>query len=125
MKNKSNFIGKTGEEITAEYLKTKGFIVRATNYHSRFGEIDVIAENDELILFVEVKTRSANSIASPAEFVDRRKRQKILATARLFIYNNSVALQPRFDIAEIITAKSGDFSDVKINYIENAFGDDC
>ncbi|MDD4698921.1 MAG: YraN family protein [Oscillospiraceae bacterium] len=124
MKSNSNLIGQIGEDITAKYLKTKGFVITAKNYHSRFGEIDVIAENNELILFVEVKTRCANSIASPAEFVDRRKQQKIIATARLFIYNNSVALQPRFDVAEIITAKSGDFSDVKINYIENAFGDD-
>jgi len=124
MKNKSNLIGQIGEDITAKYLKTKGFIISAKNYHSRFGEIDVIAENNDLILFVEVKTRCANSIASPAEFVDSKKRHKILATAQFFIYNNNVALQPRFDIAEIITAQSGDFSDVKINYIENAFGDD-
>jgi len=125
MKNKSNLIGQIGEDIAAKYLKTKGFVVSAKNYHSRYGEIDVIAENNELILFVEVKTRCANSIATPAEFVDRRKQYKILTTAQYYIYNNNVVLQPRFDIAEIITAKSGDFSDVKINYIENAFGDDC
>ncbi|MEG1886717.1 MAG: YraN family protein [Oscillospiraceae bacterium] len=124
MKNKNNFIGKTGEDITEIYLKQHGFFVSDRNYHSRYGEIDVIAQNNEIILFVEVKTRAANSIASPAEFVDYRKRQKIIATAQYYIINNNVDLQPRFDIAEIITPVSGVFMGAEINYIKNAFGVD-
>ena len=54
---KTQTSGNSGEEMTAKFLKGRGYIISARNYRSRFGEIDVIAENNEMILFVEVKTR--------------------------------------------------------------------
>lgn len=112
-------IGNAGENAVAEYLKRKGYIISARNYHTRYGEIDVIAENNDEILFVEVKTRAENTKVRPYEYVDFRKRRKIIITARIYMQSNGFGLQPRFDVAEVFVAKNGE---MKLNYFENAFG---
>ena len=111
-------LGDKGEAFVAEFLRKKGFVISARNYHSRFGELDIVAENNEIILFVEVKLRSENAIAKPREFVDRAKQLRIISTAEYYIYNNGVDLQPRFDVAEVYR----DGAHLRLNYIENAFG---
>lgn len=121
MKN-SKTIGCKGEDIVCRYLKKNGFLVCARNYHSRYGEIDIVAQNDKIIVFVEVKTRASNSISSPGSFVDFRKQQKIIKTANYYLLNNPTSLQPRFDVAEVFTDTPNLFKGAKINYIENAFG---
>lgn len=114
-KNKS--VGDYGEKVVADYLRKKGFVISALNYRSRFGEIDVIAENNEQILFVEVKTRKSATVRAK-DNVDYKKQQRIKATAEYYILNNGVDLTPRFDVAEVYV---GDKK--AINYIENAFGE--
>lgn len=118
MKNKTaSEIGSLGEEYAAKYLIKHKYRVVARNFHSKFGEIDIIAQNKEYIVFVEVKTRDINAIAPPASFVTQSKQSKIIKTASFFLANNPSDLQPRFDIAEV-TYKN---KQVIINYIENAF----
>ncbi len=114
-------IGNAGETFVAEFLRKKGFIISARNYRSRFGEVDVIAENNELILFVEIKTRSENTKISPKEFVDKNKQRKIISTAGIYLQCNTAGLQPRFDVAEVFVSSDGK---MRLNYIENAFGTD-
>ena len=64
-------VGKAGEDFVAQYLKSKGYIIIKRNWRdSRFGELDIVAENRECIAFVEVKTRQKNSLVSGAEAVD-------------------------------------------------------
>lgn len=118
--NRNKQLGDRGEAMVADYLRQKGFIISARNYHSRFGEIDIVAENAELILFVEVKLRGAHALAQPAEFVDFAKRLRIISTAEYYIYNNGVVLQPRFDVAEVFSENAR----WRLHYIENAFGAD-
>ena len=118
-------IGNAGESLVAKYLQQKGFIISTRNYHSKYGEIDIIAENNDLILFVEVKSRSSVSHGRPMEFVDKRKRHKIYLTANIYMRRNAVCLQPRFDVAEVFVNKNGSTDSMEINYIENAFGADA
>ena len=118
---KTQEIGNSGEAFVAEYLKKKGFIISARNFHSRFGEIDIIAENDDLILFVEVKTRSENSKIRPYEYVNLTKQRKIFITANIYLQCNGHGLMPRFDVAEVFTSSNGKMT---LNYFENAFGAD-
>ena len=61
--------GRTGEEYTAQWLREQGFSIIAQNYHSRYGEIDIIAEDGEYIVFTEVKVRRRGSMVSPLEAV--------------------------------------------------------
>lgn len=115
--NKNKQRGDRGEALVADYLRQKGFIISTRNYHSRFGEIDVIAENAKLILFVEVKLRGMNALARPAAFVDVPKQLRIISTAKYYINNNGVTLQPRFDVAEVFEENG----QLRLHYIENAF----
>lgn len=114
-------IGNRGEQLVADYIRKKGYIISARNFRTKYGEIDVIAENDDEILFIEVKTRSDRAAVRPYEYVNLSKQRKIFITADIYLRNNGFGLQPRFDVAEVLVSKTGVMS---LNYIENAFGAD-
>lgn len=123
MKSNRAEIGAFGEEFTVKYLKKQGYKILERNFHSRFGEIDVIASKKDVIAFVEVKTRGENAIYSPREAVDFYKQQKCIKTAQMYLAQNFAELQPRFDVSEIVIENRED-SKLKVkehNYIENAF----
>ena len=109
--------GLEGEEKAAKYLKKQGYNIIAKNFQTRFGEIDIIAEDKEYIVFVEVKARSEKSIAEPREFVDIRKQKKIIRTAEIYLSENPTEKQPRFDVVEV----KKDKIKIHINHIVNAF----
>ena len=113
-----NDLGKLAELKAANYLIKKKYKIVDYNYTSRFGEIDIIAENKKYLAFVEVKMRGENSIASPKEFVDYSKQKKIIATAKIYLANNPTDLQPRFDVIEVF-CKNGKIKSFK--HLENAF----
>ena len=69
-------LGDRGEDYTARYLEKQGFHIVERNWHSRYGEIDIIAENEKYLLFVEVKTRKAGSMEYPT---DRQPRFDVAA----------------------------------------------
>lgn len=118
--NKSNVNGVNGETFAARYLVKKGYDIVALNYRSRYGEIDIIAEDDEYILFVEVKSRDENALFLPREAVDSRKQQKIIQTARFYLSVAENEKQPRFDVIEVYS-NSENQRTAKINHIKNAF----
>ena len=111
--------GILGEVCAARMLREKGYTIYTANYRCRFGEIDIIAANDKYITFTEVKTRSPGAISTAREAVDRRKQEKIIKTAQLYLQSNPVELQPRFDVVEVYIDKEQRVE--KINHIENAF----
>lgn len=117
MATEKRITGNLGEDFAENYFKKKGFsIVR--NYHSRYGEIDIIAENEEYVLFVEVKTRKAGTMLSPVESVNYRKQQKIILTAQDYMMKSESEKQPRFDIFEVWHNEGRIY---KFNHIESAF----
>ncbi len=81
----SRKIGLRGEKIAVDYLKKQGYQIIGTNFHSRFGEIDIMASRNEILHIIEVKTRVSNSFGHPAEALCRRKLQAIFKTATIFI----------------------------------------
>ena len=116
--NKSD-IGKIGENRAVNYLKNKHILPLSTNYKSRYGEIDIIGHNDKYIVFVEVKTRKRVSVISGVECVSRKKQERIIKTACIFMQEKNINKQPRFDIIEIKNDSLG--SPLTIKHIENAF----
>ncbi len=88
------------------------------NYHSRYGEIDVIAENDTEIIFCEVKTRSSKGYGSPSDAVDSRKQKKLTLTAFKYLEETGNEKMPRFDVFEVWQNEGRIY---KFNNIENAF----
>ena len=118
MKNSKN-IGNTGENIACDYiLKVQNRKIITRNYHSRYGEIDIISCDDKYINFIEVKTRKSNSIIDGVYSVDKNKQIKIIKTAAIYLMKNDVDLQPKFDVV-LITTYSGE--NYTVEYIDNAF----
>lgn len=119
MDMKSNNIGKLGEVKAVEYLKSHNYSILKTNYHSRYGEIDIIAEKNNIICFIEVKTRKKNAYITPSEFVNHSKQNKIMMTANSYIISNfSEKFSYRFDIIEVFHYNSYIF---EINHLKGAF----
>lgn len=115
-------VGKLGEEYAASHVRSCGFTVVQANYHSRYGEIDVIAENDKYIIFIEVKVRAKDSLVSGLEAITSAKMRKVFKTALCWMQENPTKLQPRFDVCEVITEKANEFTPIDLIYIKNAFG---
>ena len=111
-------IGETGEKRAALHLILKGYRITDRNYRIRNGEIDIIAENGDILAFVEVKSRKPGSMVSGFEAVNRRKQGLIIKTAAEYCCRHPNALQPRFDTAQVVIA--GDRV-VSIDYIQNAY----
>lgn len=113
-----NSLGKLAEMKACEYLEKKKYTLVDFNYSCRFGEIDLIVKNKKYICFVEVKMRNESSIASPMEFVDERKQQKLAASANMYLSTHNTKLQPRFDVVEVFCENNKIKS---IKHLENAF----
>ncbi|NLW64774.1 MAG: YraN family protein [Clostridiales bacterium] len=113
--------GRWGEQTAAKYLKEKKYRIVGMNYSCRLGEIDLIAENREYIVFAEVKLRKSDVFAEAKEFVTRSKQEKIIKTASLWLSQNETKKQPRFDVIEIYAPEGAVPGSVKINHIQNAF----
>lgn len=110
--------GKLGEEKVCEYLTERGYTIEARNYRIKGGEIDIIASNGDYLAFVEVKTRKAGSLVTGFEAVNKRKTGLIIKTAADYCCKHPGALQPRFDVAQVVT--DGDRV-LSIDYIFNAY----
>ncbi|RMA97647.1 YraN family protein [Hydrogenothermus marinus] len=107
-------IGKEKENIAKEYLKNKGYQILATNFYSKFGEIDIIAKDKNTLVFIEVRSKSYEAFGLPEETIDKPKIQKIIKTAQLFIEKENIDYDEiRFDVISILNDK--------INHIESAF----
>ena len=113
-------IGNKGEDYAVDFLLKNEYKILNRNYHSKFGEIDIIAENKEYLIFVEVKTRHKDSLTLPYEAVDKSKQRKIIKTAKYFLMKNPTEKYCRFDVCEVFTDKAT-LGLSRINYIENAF----
>ena len=95
-------VGDFGEEITAEYLEKNGYRILDRNYSKPFGEIDIIAIKDDLIAFVEVKTRKSDAFAYAAEAVDFYKQQRIRRASQAYLMEKNMSdFLMTFDIAEV------------------------
>lgn len=110
--------GNLGEEAVCAWLERQGAVILCRNFTIRGGEIDIIAQQGEWLLFVEVKTRRPGAMQSGAAAVDLKKQQHIIRAAERYLLEHPLDLQPRFDVAEV--EYSGAFVR-HIEYIEHAF----
>ena len=118
----SELLGRWGEAEAAAYLRKRGYTILAANYHSRFGEIDLIAEDRDFLVFVEVKLRKSADFAEAREFVDRKKQERLKQTALLYLaQHESAAKQPRFDVIEIYAPQGTATKRPAIYHLEDAF----
>lgn len=113
-------IGDFGEDIACKYLKKKKYKILDRNFQTRYGEIDIIALKNDVISFIEVKTRKNDNFQKAYESVTPRKMEKIKTTAFQYLQKNNLNKQISFDIIEIYTNKNNN-EKIEINHYENAF----
>lgn len=113
--------GAWGEALAAQYLRDRGYEIVAAGFHSRFGEIDLVAQNKINLVFVEVKTRKNDGFAAASDYVDRRKQDKLRVTASIYLSKYPTRLQPRFDVIEIYAPQGRHTLTPKIHHMEDAF----
>jgi putative endonuclease len=112
-----NELGKKGEDAAAHYLRQKGHTILERNWVCEKYEIDIITRDDEYIVFVEVKTRSANQWGNPEEAVSKGKIKRIVNAADFYLIKNDIELPARFDIIAMIW----DGQKFEIDHIDDAF----
>ena len=117
----TSLLGRWGESLVAEELRRRGCRVVAAGYRTRFGEIDLIAEDGPYLLFVEVKLRKSDRFAPGRAFVDRGKQERIRTTAEIYLAQNPTERQPRFDVAEVYAPQGPATAQPQIVYLEHAF----
>jgi putative endonuclease len=86
-------LGKLGESLACKYLEKKGYKIIERNYHTKNGEIDIIALDGEILVFVEVKTRTSQLFGSPEEAIDCQKYDKLAQTAEFYFIERSIPEQ--------------------------------
>ena len=110
--------GRDGERLAERYLQQKGYKVVERNYRCRGGEVDLIALDRKVIVFVEVKTRSDHRFGNPLEAVENRKQKKMIQAAEFFLSEKKLHnREARFDVIGI----SWLGQQPAVEHIENAF----
>ncbi|MFC1712891.1 YraN family protein [Candidatus Poribacteria bacterium] len=113
-------VGAKGEKLAAKFLKRKGYKIIQRNYNCKLGEIDIIAEQDRTIIFVEVKTRRTQEFGPPQNAITAAKRSQISKVALFYIREKKLVDQScRFDVIGITF--SPESRKPEIEHIENAF----
>jgi putative endonuclease len=94
--------GKEGEKAAVKFLKKKGYRIIEKNYRNKSGEIDIVAEQDQVLVFVEVKSRAGGEYGEPLEAVTPHKQRKIGRVARGFVAQHRIENRDcRFDVVGI------------------------
>ena len=96
-------LGRAGEEIAERWLRGAGLAIVARGFRARYGEIDLIARDGPMVVFVEVKTRTQGAFGRPAEAVTATKRGRIARVASLFLARSGWSDRVcRFDVVEVV-----------------------
>ena len=106
-------LGNEGERQAVKYLKGCGYKILERGYKNPFGEVDIIASKDDVVAFIEVKTRLSENFGAPSEAVTKSRREKYKKGAEYYFLGKEIDVTVRFDIIEILHGE--------INHIENAF----
>ena len=117
----SRLLGRWGEALAADYLRRQGYAVLASGWRCRFGEIDLIVQDKAYLCFVEVKLRRSSAFGTAGEFVDWRKQQRLRTTAALYLQQHPTALQPRFDVIEVLAPQGRETKSPRIRHLADAF----
>ena len=111
--------GRWAEQTALEYLLTKELKLLDKNFRSAFGEIDLIMQDKNIILFIEVRYRSSNHFHTALESIDRKKCERIISTSHQYLSENRSA--SRLDCTFDVVALSGPQETPEIEWIKNAF----
>lgn len=114
--NSKKRVGYIGEKLAVEYLENNGYIINKTNFYSKYGEIDIIASLENVLVFVEVKTRTNLLYGEPIDSINKRKLMHMINSAKNYMYINKIYnRENRFDVIEVYLSGAK----CKINHIKD------
>ena len=113
-----NDLGNIGENRAVDYLLTKEYVNRHRNWMSGKKEIDIVAQKDNMLIIIEVKTRSTEFFEHPKEAITKSKIKNLVQAAEDYIFEFDIMLETRFDVVSVIPKGDTDFV---IEHIEDAF----
>lgn len=114
---KHNELGKVGEQIAVNFLLKKGYKILERNYYFKKIEVDIIAQKNNTLAVIEVKTRSSAYYGNPQDFVKPAQIKRIVTAIDYYIQENNIDLEIQFDIIAILKTKNNHV----IKHLENAF----
>lgn len=118
LNNAKQVLGRDGERVAEQFLKQKGFKIVERNYRCAAGELDLIALDRRVVVFVEVKTRTGLGYGTPLEAVAYRKQQKMIQAAQYFLSEKGLHQRDaRFDVVGVTWPGR----EPVVEHIENAF----
>jgi len=112
-----NDLGNKGEQLAFEFLLDKGYTILEKNYRFQKAEIDIIAQKDDVLAVIEVKTRTSDYFGNPQDFVTKKKIELLLKAINHYIIEKDLDLEIRFDIIAILIQGKN----VSIEHLEAAF----
>ncbi len=112
-----NELGKKGEDLAVDFLLKNGYRIIERNYCFDKAEVDIIAQKDDILAIIEVKTRSTADFGNPQDFVKPKQIQRLVKAVDEYVTTNGLDVEVRFDIIAIIKASK----DFNIEHLENAF----
>ena len=113
-------LGGVGEKCAVKYLKKNKYKILEKNYVTHFGEIDIVAKENDCYVFIEVKTRTSDRFGEPMEAVTEYKQRHIIRSAQSYLMLNKIdenSVEIRFDVIEV----KSDNGKNEINHVKNAF----
>ncbi len=114
--------GKQGEDAAAQLLRQRGYRIRHQNWRYKNLEIDIIANDGDILVFVEVKTRTSHAYGMPYEFVDHAKQAKLTRAANQYIAAMKYGGEIRFDVVSILYSENNKSYNMRL--IRDAFWPD-
>jgi putative endonuclease len=120
MQSSRDELGRWGEKVACRFLRREGYRILGRNYVSPAGEIDVVARDGDMLVFVEVKTRSGTEFGGPLEAVGREKQRRIVRMARWYLAKHRIEEYPcRFDVVAV--TRRDDEKNPTIELVRSAF----
>lgn len=115
--NRNRNIGNQGEAMAIEYLQKQGYLIIEKNWTTGHKEIDIIAQQEDIYIFVEVKTRTTTLHGMPEESISARKIESVIEAARIYLYDKKYK-DIRFDVISILLQKN---KEPELLHIKDAF----
>ncbi|TCK67677.1 putative endonuclease [Winogradskyella wandonensis] len=112
-----NELGKKGEQLAVDFLLKNDYNIIERNYRFEKAEVDIIAQKEDILAVVEVKTRSTLDFGNPQDFVKPKQIKNLVKAVDEYVTVNNLDVEVRFDIIAIVK-ENGDY---KIEHLENAF----
>lgn len=118
MRDARKKLGQLGEDLAADHLERRGYIIRQRNYRCPVGEMDIVAEDRDCLVFVEVRTRRGKEYGSPEESITAAKQAKLMEVAQTYLQEYDWPGDWRIDVVAVELTRGGKLE--RVTVVQNA-----